>query len=125
MDGSNVDSSNSSGTFAFSCDQCSASQAYTVSQVQFECIDCSQTVSRNMAIRNFLRDHFAGQFGFPKESISGETVLREVGDSLSIIEMLLRLEKQFGISMNHEDLEDLETLQDVANYLDEMLAKRA
>jgi len=39
-------------------------------------------------------------------------------DSLAIVEMLMAIEEQFGVSVPDEDVPNLKTVQDIADYVE-------
>lgn len=50
--------------------------------------------------------------------ITPDATLQSLGaDSLDIVELIMRFEDQFGIEINDEDAEKLQTLAEVADYV--------
>jgi len=60
----------------------------------------------------------ASTFGYDRDLITYDSKLRDIGDSLGTIELLMKLESEFGISISHEDIEELDSLSDVAEYVE-------
>jgi acyl carrier protein len=53
-----------------------------------------------------------------KSKITSDATLQSLGaDSLDIVELIMRLEDQFGIEINDEDVEQLKTLSDLVDYV--------
>jgi len=57
--------------------------------------------------------------GFEDKTITADTSFKEdLGvDSLDLFELVMAFEEEFGIEIPSEDLTDLLTIQDVADYL--------
>lgn len=59
-----------------------------------------------------------------KTKITSDATLQALGaDSLDIVELIMRLEDQFGIEINDEDAEQLKTLSDLVDYVHERRKK--
>ncbi|WP_460907986.1 acyl carrier protein [Spirosoma areae] len=58
-------------------------------------------------------------FGVPASAITDQTHFsRDLGlDSLDIVDLIMQLEKAFGIRIPDEDYDKLTTMQDVLDYL--------
>lgn len=66
----------------------------------------------------------ANSLRVPEASISGKTVLADLGaDSLTIIELIFDLEEAFQIEIGNERL-NLVVVQDIADHVDRYLAVR-
>jgi acyl carrier protein len=65
-------------------------------------------------IKSFVRNEIARRTGLPADSIDENTHLADLGiDSLQALQLLVLLEKSFGITLNDDDLEyfrDIKTL---------------
>lgn len=61
------------------------------------------------------------QFGVPESAITDQThFTRDLGlDSLDTVDLIMQLEKEFGIRIPDEDYEKLTTMQGVLAYLEE------
>ena len=57
--------------------------------------------------------------GFDDKDITADTSFKEdLGvDSLDLLELVMAFEEEFGLEIPSEDLNDLLTIQDVADYL--------
>ena len=62
----------------------------------------------------------ADNLGVDEDSITMETSFREDlnADSLDLFEMVMALEESFGIEIPSEDLEELQTVADVMEYIE-------
>ena len=62
----------------------------------------------------------AEQFGVDEDSISPDTSLMEDlgADSLEIVDMLMALEENFGITVSDEEALTLKTVKDVAEFIE-------
>lgn len=60
------------------------------------------------------------QFGIPETAITNQTHFsRDLGlDSLDTVDLIMQLEKSFGIRIPDEDYEKLTTMQRVLDYLE-------
>lgn len=60
------------------------------------------------------------QFGIPESAITDQTHFsRDLGlDSLDTVDLIMQLEKAFGIRIPDEDYGKLTTMQDVLTYLE-------
>ncbi|HQC36582.1 MAG TPA: acyl carrier protein [Bacillota bacterium] len=63
------------------------------------------------------------QFGVDKSEISLNTSFVEDlnADSLDVVEFIMALEEEFDIQINDEDVENIKTVGDVVNYINEKL----
>ena len=61
------------------------------------------------------------KFEMPVEEITRETnIIEDLGaDSLDIVDMLMMLEEQYNISIPDEVAQDMKTVGDVADYIEE------
>ena len=62
----------------------------------------------------------AEQLGIEKDSITLESeIIKDLGaDSLDVVEMLLDLEKEYGIEISDEAAAELKTVGDIVNLID-------
>lgn len=65
----------------------------------------------------------ADQFGIDEDTITADTSFREDlnADSLDIVELIMALEEEFGITVEDEDAESVETVGDVVNAIKEKI----
>lgn len=63
------------------------------------------------------------QFGVDKSEIGMSTSFVEDlnADSLDVVEFIMALEEEFDIQINDEDVENIKTVGDVVNYINEKL----
>ena len=62
----------------------------------------------------------AEQLGIEKDSITLESeIIKDLGaDSLDVVEMLLDLEKEYGIEISDESAAELKTVGDIVNLIE-------
>lgn len=67
-----------------------------------------------------IKKLLATQLNIPEEKINGKSKLVEDlgADSLDMVEMLMTLEDQFGVSISDEDALKIQTVNDVAKLID-------
>ena len=67
-----------------------------------------------------VRDALAQQFELDPETISMETnLIDDLGaDSLDVVELIMSLEDEFGVSISDEDAAQLYTVGRIVDYLD-------
>lgn len=67
-----------------------------------------------------VQDIVAEKLGIEKSKITLEaSFIEDLGaDSLDTVELIMRMEEVFGISIPDEEAEKLKTVGDVVNYLD-------
>ena len=59
-----------------------------------------------------------------KKTITANSTFQDLGaDSLDLLEIIMRLEEQFGIEINDEDAEKMNKMQDVVAYINERRTK--
>ena len=63
----------------------------------------------------------ADNLGVDEDSITKETSFKEDlnADSLDLFEMVMELEDKFGVKIPTEDLEQIKTIGDVKDYIEE------
>lgn len=66
-----------------------------------------------------LKDLIAGQLDIDGESVSETSnLVQDLGaDSLDIVQMLILLEKEFGVEFEEEEIKNIKTVGDVVNYI--------
>lgn len=73
---------------------------------------------------NKIIDLIAQELSIDKKRINEESTLASLGaDSLDIVEIIMKLEEQFGIEIKDEDAEQMKTIRDVVNYVHERRSK--
>jgi acyl carrier protein len=99
------------------CEHCGKVFAYSLVGESQPCPYCGQVMTRLQAIESFLRTTMAAAFSYDRKMIKAASRLNEIGDSMGTIELLMRLEGDFGIAIDHDDIEELETVSAVAEYI--------
>ena len=69
-----------------------------------------------------VRDALAEQFDLDKESISMDTnIIDDLGaDSLDVVELIMSLEDEFGISISDDEAQQLYTVKRIVEYLEKL-----
>jgi len=72
-----------------------------------------------MAIESKIKKIIAEELGFKENEITDDkTIVSDLGaDSLDIVELTMAIEENFVIEVPDEDLEKLETVKDVIDYV--------
>lgn len=72
---------------------------------------------------NKVKDLLAKQMRIEINSIDEDTdIMEDLGaDSLDVVEMLMAIEENFGISVSDEDALTLHTVKDVAEFIEKSL----
>jgi acyl carrier protein len=66
----------------------------------------------------------AEKLGIDQAKITMNATLQELGaDSVDILEIIMRMEEQFGIEINDEDAEKMDRLEQVVEYINERRTK--
>ena len=67
-----------------------------------------------------VRDTLAQQFDIDPESITMETsLIDDIGaDSLDVVELIMSLEDEYGISISDDDAANLVTVSKIVEYID-------
>ena len=67
-----------------------------------------------------VRDTLAQQFDIDPESITMETsLIDDIGaDSLDVVELIMSLEDEYGISISDDDAASLVTVSKIVEYID-------
>lgn len=67
-----------------------------------------------------VKDLLASQLNIAKDKIKAESkLIEDLGaDSLDMVEMLMTLEEEFGISIPDEDAMNLKTVGDIVSYIE-------
>lgn len=57
-------------------------------------------------------------------AINAQSTLQDLGaDSLDMVDIIMKVEEEFGIEINDEDAEKIHNVQDVINYVHELRSK--
>lgn len=113
--------SDSGAAIEVECEHCGQPHVYDSAQTHLQCSRCGENVCRKQAIESYLITVVAATFGYRREQVDRTSRLRDIGDSLGTIELLVKLETQFGITIEHEDIEELESVSEVARYIEQRL----
>jgi acyl carrier protein len=66
----------------------------------------------------------ADKLSIDKKTITLQSTLQDLGaDSLDIVEIIMKVEEQFGIEINDEEAEKLKNVQDVVEYIHRLRQK--
>ncbi|MBL8891282.1 MAG: acyl carrier protein [Planctomycetaceae bacterium] len=106
------------------CDHCGKNFSYPLAAETFVCPHCAQSMTRIQAIESFLRTAMSATFSYDRKLIRGSSRLNEIGDSMGTIELLMRLETDFGISIDHDDIEELENVAAVSHYIHRKVSQK-
>lgn len=69
-----------------------------------------------------IRNYLSGQLDIPVEELSRETTFESLHlDSLDMVEMVMDMEEELGIDLGMEGDMQLETIGDLADYIEEKL----
>ena len=73
-----------------------------------------------MATIDKVKEIISKQLNKPVESIQGEMeVVKDLGaDSLDVVEMVMSLEDEFGISVPEDEAVNIKTVDDIVNLID-------
>lgn len=65
------------------------------------------------------------QIGIDPALIKPESdIIKDLGcDSLDIVDMLMSVEEEFGVTVGDKDVAEMRTMADVVNFIDNKLAK--
>jgi len=66
----------------------------------------------------------AAKLNVEKNTVTGHVTLQDLGaDSLDIVEIIMKLEEQFGVTINDADAENLHTVDEVVSYVHNLRTK--
>ena len=69
-------------------------------------------------------DIVGSKLDIDKKTITANSTFQDLGaDSLDLLEIIMRLEEQFGIEINDEDAEKMNKMQAVVAYINERRTK--
>jgi len=73
---------------------------------------------------NKVQDIIAQKLHVDKSNVIKGSTLQDLGaDSLDMVEIIMKMEEQFGIEVNDEDAEKLNNVQDVVEYVHKLRSK--
>lgn len=65
---------------------------------------------------------FADNLGIDRDQLDSSTFIKDIGaDSLDIVELVMELEEEFGITISDNDAEQIRTIADAIRYIIERL----
>ncbi len=69
-----------------------------------------------------IKQLLAEQFGVEEDSVTMDMTFTDDlnADSLDIVELIMAIEEEFDITVNDEDMENVKTVGDVVNYINEI-----
>lgn len=69
-----------------------------------------------------VRAMLAKQLNLPAEKISlGSDIIKDLGaDSLDVVELLISLEDDYGISIPEDDIVNVKTVQDIVDMIEKL-----
>ena len=74
-------------------------------------------------VLNKLKEIIANQFGIDTDELNEDTdIVADLGaDSLDVVEMMMALEEEFGITIEDEKIAELKTIRDVVDCVESMI----
>jgi acyl carrier protein len=79
-----------------------------------------------MSTLGTLIDILVRDYCVPREQITLEATLATLGlDSLSLLELMFKVEDRYGVRINEDTPTDLVTVDDVVRYIDGLIARKA
>lgn len=74
-------------------------------------------------VLNKLKEIIANQFGIDTDEISEDTdIVADLGaDSLDVVEMMMALEEEYGITIEDEKIAELKTVGDVVDLVESQI----
>lgn len=71
-----------------------------------------------------ISDIIADKLAIDKQRITKESTLADLGaDSLDLVEIIMKMEEQFGIEINDEDAEHMNNVGQVVDYIQKKRTK--
>ncbi len=78
-----------------------------------------------MSTLDTLTDILVRDYGVARERVtSGATLASLKIDSLSLLELMFKIEDRYGVKITADTPTDLVTVNDVVRYVDELIARR-
>lgn len=78
-----------------------------------------------MSTLEIIQDILVSKFALDPAALTPDAGLDQLGiDSLAVLELLFEIEDRFGLKIKEDTPDSLATLQDVALYIDSLLAKQ-
>ena len=72
-------------------------------------------------IFNKLKELVADQLGVEEDEVTMEATMQDDlgADSLDLVDLVMSVEEEFGVKVADEDLENIKTVGDIVNYIEE------
>ena len=78
-----------------------------------------------MSTLETLQDILVRDYGLPRDRLSPDAALDTLGmDSLSLLELMFKIEDGFHVKIPGDPPSDLRTVEDVVEYIDRLIADR-
>jgi acyl carrier protein len=79
-----------------------------------------------MSTLDTLIDILAREYCVPRERVTPDATLATLGlDSLSLLELMFKIEDHYGVKINDDTPTDLVTVDDVVRYIDGLITQEA
>jgi len=79
-----------------------------------------------MSTLETLQDILVRDYGLPRDRLSRDAALDTLGmDSLSLLELMFKIEDGFHVKIPGDPPSDLRTVEDVVGYIDGLIADRS
>ena len=68
-----------------------------------------------------LKELVADQLGVEEDEVTMEATMQDDlgADSLDLVDLVMSVEEEFGVKFADEDLENIKTVGDIVNYIEE------
>jgi acyl carrier protein len=81
--------------------------------------------SRFMSTLDTLTDILVRDYGVARELVTSDSTLATLRiDSLSLLELMFKIEDRYGVKITGDTPTDLVTVNDVVEYIDGLIARR-
>ncbi len=78
-----------------------------------------------MSTLDTLTDILVRDYGVAREQVTPDATLATLRiDSLSLLEMMFKIEDRYGVKINQDTPTDLITVNDVVGFIDGLIARR-
>jgi len=78
-----------------------------------------------MSTLDTLRDILVHDYGVAREQVTSDATLATLRiDSLSLLELMFKIEDRYGVKITEDTPADLVTVNDVVAYIDGLIARR-
>jgi len=79
-----------------------------------------------MSTLGALMDILVRDYGIAREQVTSEATLATLGlDSLSMLELMFKIEDRYGVKIIDDTPSDLVTVDDVVRYIDGLIARKS